>query len=70
MILSGRVITHEMMAKLLALNDRARLELDRIESYSFNVFTLVRDAEKQQLTAIVSHILAKERVFEELPIAS
>lgn len=68
--MSGRVITTEMMAKLLALNERAKLELDRIESYSFNIFTMKRDADKCELTAIVSHILAKERIFEELPIAS
>ena len=70
MILSGRVITPDVIAKLLALNERAQQELDLIESYAFNIFVLSRETPKNELTTVVSHIFAKERVFEELRLAN
>ena len=56
------------IADTLNLTQASINELEKVESYNFNIFNLRESTKENELVTIVSHIMAKEKVFEKLPI--
>ena len=62
------VVNTKVIADILSLNQASINELDKVESYTFNIFNLRESTNENELVTIVSHIMAREKVFENLPI--
>lgn len=61
------VVDEKVIADKFKLNEKAISELEKIELYTFNIFN-IRDSTKQnELVVVISHIFAKEKIFDELP---
>ena len=45
-------------------------ELSKIEEYDFNIFNLKKHSNENELVTICSYVLAKEKIFDELPIVN
>jgi len=43
-------------------------ELEKIESYTFNIFHLRENTKEDELVTLISYIWAKEKIFDTLPI--
>lgn len=62
------VVDTKVIADILSLNQASLNELEKVESYTFNIFNLRESTKENELVSIVSHIMAREKVFENLPI--
>lgn len=69
-MLNGTNVTPEFVAKILKLNDKGKQELNKIENYNFNIFNVKRETAGSELTTVIAHILAKENIFNEIPIVN
>jgi hypothetical protein len=52
------------------LNDKTIGELNKIKSFDFNIFTLREATNENELVTVIFHMLAKEGIFDTLPISS
>ena len=59
-------ITTDVMQEILELNQDAVNMLSKIESYNFNIFQLKESTKNNPLVTVVSHIMAKEKIFDDL----
>lgn len=58
----------ELIVKILNLNQETQDELEKIESFNFNVFTIREQTNENEMVTIFSHLMAKESLFEKLPL--
>ena len=56
--MSSGKITTEVISEVLVLNDRAKTELQSVDHWAFNIFTLRDATQGGEMTALVSHIFA------------
>ena len=50
------------------MNEKTVDQLKKITSYDFDIFDLRTNTNENELITVVSHILAKESLFDMLPI--
>jgi len=62
------VVDQDAVYRLLQLDEAARSELDNIDSFNFNIFHVRESTQQEELVAIVTTILAREKIFDELPL--
>lgn len=58
----------ESVSKILKLNDESKEELKLVDTYDFNIFNLREFTKDNELATTVCYIMAKEELFETLPI--
>ena len=58
----------KVIENVLKLNKLSLNELSKLESYTFNIFTLKEQTNNNELVTLVSYIWAKENIMETLPI--
>lgn len=56
------------VSEMLQLNKESIEQLDLIETYDFNIFKMQQHTKNNELATVVCHILAKEDLFDILPI--
>jgi len=54
----------------LGLNDSTKFELTLIDQYTFNIFQIRDSTKNNELVTVISTILAKERIFDKIPIVN
>ena len=62
------VINPAAIEQILDLNEKTVDQLKKITSYDFDIFDLRANTNENELITVVSHILAKESLFDMLPI--
>ena len=58
----------ESVSKISKLNDESKEELKLVDTYDFNIFNLREFTKDNELATTVCYIMAKEELFETLPI--
>lgn len=58
------------MEQILGLNDSTKFELTLIDQYTFNIFQIRDSTKNNELVTVISTILAKERIFDKIPIVN
>ena len=58
------------MEQILNLNEESKEELSEICSHDFDIFKLRQSTKENELVTVVCHILAREGIFDKLPIAN
>jgi len=56
--------------QILGLNDSTKFELTLIDQYTFNIFQIRDSTKNNELVTVISTILAKERIFDKIPIVN
>lgn len=54
----------------MGLNDSTKFELTLIDQYTFNIFQIRDSTKNNELVTVISTILAKERIFDKIPIVN
>jgi hypothetical protein len=63
-------IDAEAVEKILNLDKKVVAELNKIQTIEFNIFNIKEDSKDNELVTVICHIMAKERIFDNLPIVS
>ena len=61
-------ITTEMVQKVFHLNDDAERELEKVLDFDFNIFSLKKFSNNNELVVLTSYIFAREKIFDNIPI--
>ena len=58
----------DAVEKMLKLSDTTIAELNKIMTFDFNIFNVRESTNGNEMVTVVSHILAREEIFDQLPI--
>ena len=53
---------------MLNLSDKTISELNKILTFDFNIFNVRESTNDNEMVTVISHILAREGIFDQLPI--
>lgn len=56
--------------KILNYNEKTKQEMNNIEFYFFDIFAIREYTNQNELVTVTCHILAKEKLFDKLPIVN